>query len=131
MLTTTLLTTAIWLAVTLATQPETEATLQAFYDRVRPAALGWRRFAQAREQVDSTLRYNFFHWVLGFTLVYAMLFGVGDLLFGRIAPGCGLLALSASLPRRALLQPQPPRLVRLAIIHGIERLSDSRRLFVG
>jgi len=96
MLTTTLLTTAIWLTVTLATQPETEATLQAFYDRVRPAALGWRRFAAAREQVDSTLGYNFFHWVLGFTLVYAMLFGVGDLLFGRIAPGCGLLALSGS-----------------------------------
>jgi hypothetical protein len=129
MLTTTLLTTAIWLAVTLATQPETEATLQAFYDRVRPAALGWRRFAQsafarekearqhkkeARHSVrstespyletapvpdpehDPTLRYNFFHWVLGFTLVYAMLFGVGDLLFGRIAPGCGLLALSGS-----------------------------------
>ena len=45
---------------------------------------------------DPTLRYNFFHWVLGFTLVYAMLFGVGDLLFGRVAPGCGLLALSAS-----------------------------------
>jgi Na+/proline symporter len=125
MLTTTLLTTAIWLAVTLATQPETEATLQAFYDRVRPAALGWRRFAQiafvrdtsasrhperaqrvegpphfVREAIDPandpTLGYNFFHWVLGFTLVYAMLFGVGDLLFGRIAPGCGLLALSGS-----------------------------------
>jgi len=173
MLTTTLLTTAIWLAVTFATQPETEATLQAFYDRVRPAALGWRRFAissgcpihravvlrdgwesspqtldarhpekearhsvrstespslaptahrqdpatttEARHSVrsteslslaptarpidpsnDPTLRYNFFHWVLGFTLVYAMLFGVGDLLFDRIAPGCGLLALSGS-----------------------------------
>ncbi len=25
-----------------------------------------------------------------------MLFGVGDLLFARIAPGCGLLALSAA-----------------------------------
>ena len=96
MLTTTVLTTAIWLTVTLATQPETEATLQAFYDRVRPAALGWRRFAQTREQVDSTLGYNFFHWALGFTLVYAMLFGVGDLLFGRVAPGCGLLTLSGS-----------------------------------
>src|ERR1039458_9463504 len=34
MLTTTVLTTAIWLAVTLATRPESEATLQAFYDRV-------------------------------------------------------------------------------------------------
>ncbi len=240
MLTTTLLTTAIWLAVTLATQPETDPTLQAFYDRVRPAALGWRSFAQSsgcpihravvlrdgwesspptresqpkigachsdpersegeesphlaravtnpsgeqdsRHSVRSTespslaptarpipaqgeteesphlaptarpipaqgvalgtdgmndrglkarpispdpvdncapasdpqhdpgfpasllagvdnptLRYNFFHWILGFTLVYAMLFGVGDLLFARIAPGCALLTLSAA-----------------------------------
>jgi hypothetical protein len=96
MLTTTTLTTAIWLAVTLATRPESEATLQAFYDRVRPAALGWHRFAPAKEQAEPTLRYNFFHWVLGFTLIYSMLFGVGDLLFGRIGNGCSLLALSAT-----------------------------------
>jgi uncharacterized membrane protein YedE/YeeE len=95
MLTTTTLTTAIWVAVTLATRPESETTLQAFYDRVRPAALGWRRFAPANEQAEPTLRYNFFHWVLGFTLIYSMLFGVGDLLFGRSATGCELLALSA------------------------------------
>jgi hypothetical protein len=151
MLTTTALTTAIWLAVTLLTQPESEPTLQAFYDRVRPAALGWRRFAQiafTRDQetarhpersapnegrhpersatreaegpretspkqypsnlsgvaaeerqptdpaTDPTLAYNFFHWALGFTLVYAMLFGVGDLLFGRTAHGAALLSLS-------------------------------------
>jgi solute:Na+ symporter, SSS family len=95
MLTTTTLTTGVWLAVTLATRPESEATLQAFYDRVRPAAMGWRRFASASEQGDSTLAYNFFHWVVGFTLVYAMLFGVGDLLFGRVAIGSALMALSA------------------------------------
>jgi len=95
MLTTTTLTTAVWLAVTLATRPESEATLQAFYDRVRPAAMGWRRFASASEQGDSTLAYNFFHWVLGFTLVYAMLFGVGELLFGRTGVGAGLCGLSA------------------------------------
>jgi len=94
MLTTTVLTTATWLAVTLLTQPENEATLAAFYDRVRPAALGWGRFASAEARGDRTLGYNFFHWVLGFTLVYAMLFGVGDVLFGRAGAGCGLLALS-------------------------------------
>jgi Na+/proline symporter len=141
MLTTTALTTATWLAVTLLTQPESEATLQSFYDRVRPAARGWRRFAQSaytsastpsslpspssllsspssllssRSEAegsasspaptspaadpahDPTLRYNFFHWILGFTLVYAMLFGVGDLLFARVAHGIALLTLSAS-----------------------------------
>jgi SSS family solute:Na+ symporter len=151
MLTTTALTTAIWLAVTLLTRPESEPTLQAFYDRVRPAALGWRKFATAAyardltawndkegrrdkegshssrypedlssglsspaeegvltpgvqaapthpqdPEHDPTLAYNFFHWVLGFTLVYAMLFGLGDLLFGRLVHGCALIALSAA-----------------------------------
>jgi SSS family solute:Na+ symporter len=94
MLVTTSLTTAVWLTVTLATKPESEATLQAFYDRVRPAALGWRRFASPEAQGDSTLAWSFFQWVLGFTLVYSMLFGVGDLLFGRMGTGAGLLTLS-------------------------------------
>jgi Na+/proline symporter len=96
MLTTTSLTTAVWLAVTLLTRPESEETLQAFYDRVRPAAIGWHRFATGADRADSTLGYNFFHWVLGFTLVYAMLFGVGNLLFGRVGAGSGLMALSLS-----------------------------------
>jgi SSS family solute:Na+ symporter len=41
MLLTTTLTTVLWLAVTLITKPESEATLRRFYDQVRPAALGW------------------------------------------------------------------------------------------
>ena len=94
MLTTTVLTTGLWLTITMLTRPEPEPVLQAFYDRVRPAAIGWRRFAPASAQAEPTLRYNFFHWVLGFTLVYAMLFGVGQLLFGHIASGTGLMVLS-------------------------------------
>jgi hypothetical protein len=96
MLTTTTITTAVWLVVTLLTRPESEATLQAFYDRVRPAALGWRRFAPEHERHEPTLRYNFLHWVLGFTLIYALLFGVGDLLLSRVLPGLGLIALGAA-----------------------------------
>ncbi len=96
MLLTTAGTTLLWLAVTLATRPESEETLQAFYNRVRPAALGWRRFASEQERREPTLRYNFYHWVLGFTLVYAMLFGVGNLLFGRYPMGAGLIILSVA-----------------------------------
>jgi solute:Na+ symporter, SSS family len=97
MLTTTVLTTAVWFTVTMMTRPEKDETLQAFYDRVRPAALGWRRFAPASQQLEPTLRYNFLHWVLGFTLIYAMLFGIGDLLFGRFAAGLGLITMSGLL----------------------------------
>jgi hypothetical protein len=46
------------------------------------------------EKQEPTLTYHFFHWALGFTLVYAVLFGVGDLLFGRTGVGIALIALS-------------------------------------
>ena len=95
MLLTTAMTTTIWLAVTLLTPPEKPATLQAFYNKVRPAALGWRSFASETQRGEPTLRYNFLHWVLGFTLVYEMLFGVGNILFNRPLEGWLLIAASA------------------------------------
>ena len=94
MLLTTLLTTALWLTVTLLTPAESEATLRHFYDLVRPAALGWRRFATAAERAAPELRWNFLHWALGFSLIYAMLFGVGNVLFGRTVTGLELMTLS-------------------------------------
>ena len=78
----------------MATKPETEETLQKFYTLVRPAALGWSRFASETERQEPTLRYNFYHWVLGFTLVYSMLFGVGNVLFERYGMGIGMIVLS-------------------------------------
>jgi solute:Na+ symporter, SSS family len=95
MLLTTALTTLCWLAVTLLTRPEPDDKLRAFYDRVRPAALGWKRFASAAELAQPTLAYNFFHWVLAFVMVYAMLFGFGNLMFGHVGAGVGLLVLGA------------------------------------
>ena len=101
MLITTTLTTGLWLSATLLTQPESEATLRHFYDLVKPAPLGWSRFATPTELAKPELRYNFFHWALGFTLVYAMLFGVGNVLFSRTALGLAMMA--ASLACLALL----------------------------
>ena len=92
---TTVLTTAIWLAVTLLTRPESEATLRHFYDLVRPAPLGWSRFATPEQRRIPELRWNFVHWVLGFTLIYLMLFGVGNVLFSRSV--LGLLMIAGSL----------------------------------
>jgi Na+/proline symporter len=91
MLITTLLTTIVWLTVTLATKPEPQVTLQNFYDRVRPAALGWKKFAPPLPG-DHTLAWNFFHWVLASAMVYAMLFGFGNVLFGHLALGVAMLA---------------------------------------
>ncbi len=92
MLLTTALTTGFWLLVTMLTRPESDATLQRFYDRVRPAALGWRSFAPEREWTKPTLRWNFVHWVLGFIMVYLMLFAVGNFLFARLGLGASMMA---------------------------------------
>jgi SSS family solute:Na+ symporter len=95
MLITTVLTTGLWLTVTLLTRPESDATLQHFYTLVRPAAFGWKRFATPAEIARPELRYNFLHWVLGFSLIYATLFGVGNLLFSRALLGTTMLAFAA------------------------------------
>ena len=94
MLLTTALTTLVWLTVTLSTKPEPDAVLQTFYDRVQPAALGWRKFAPASELGQRTLAYNFFHWILASGMVYLMLFGIGKLLFGHAALGLSMMAAS-------------------------------------
>ena len=46
MLITVGVTTVVWLAVTFLTPPESEATLERFYRRVRPGGAGWRPVAE-------------------------------------------------------------------------------------
>ena len=53
MLITTALTTSLWVIVTLVTEPESEVTLRHFYDLVKPAPLGWKRFATSRRYCPS------------------------------------------------------------------------------
>jgi SSS family solute:Na+ symporter len=96
MLLTTVLTTGLWLLVTLLTGPEEHATLVRFYEQVRPAALGWSKFATPEQRLRPELRWNFLHWILGFSLVYLMLFGVGNTLFGRTLLGITMMAASVS-----------------------------------
>jgi solute:Na+ symporter, SSS family len=85
MLATTAVTTVVWLTVTWLTRPVDDATLLAFYRRVRPGGPGWRRVAAAggfpREPIASGAL-SWVNWVAGVTSVYATLFGVGRLLFG-------------------------------------------------
>jgi Na+/proline symporter len=97
MLITTAATTLIWLGVTLATRPEPQVTLQNFYDRVRPAAMGWRRFAPDATRSETTLRWNFFHWIVASGMVYLMLFGFGNVIFGRTLEGTVMVAVGAAL----------------------------------
>jgi SSS family solute:Na+ symporter len=100
MLVTVGLTTIAWLAVTWLTAPESADTLQTFYRRVRPGGPGWTPIArnaatESMRPVSTSLGREIGNAVLGCVLVYAALFGVGQLLLRSAAIGAGLLVVSA------------------------------------
>src|SRR6266496_6362341 len=89
-------TTAVWLAVTFLTRPESDATLVAFYRGTRPSRTGWGPVAARAPDVQPSRDglANLLDWVAGCVLVYGALFGVGKLLLHDTVPGLLLLALS-------------------------------------
>ena len=96
-LTTTILTTLVWLMVTLLTKPEPESVLRSFYGRVRPDPRGWQHIASQMPDVSShrDLGGNLCAWALGCATIYMCLFGTGKLLLHRWGAGIVLLAGSA------------------------------------
>ena len=87
-------TTAVWLSVTFLTRPEPRAVLLSFYRRVRPDPALWGPIA--REAVDVAPArdglFNLKDWLCGVAMIYAFLFGAGQIIFGQTAAGLGLLA---------------------------------------
>jgi hypothetical protein len=96
-LTTTAVTTAVWIAVTLMTPAEPTEILLSFYRKVRPHAAGWRHIAALAPELPETrdLGKNLLAWALGCAMVYAALFGIGKVCLGETAVGIALLAMSA------------------------------------
>jgi SSS family solute:Na+ symporter len=96
-LTTTVITTLVWLVVTYMTKAEPEAVLIKFYRSVRPQITGWKPVALLAPEVPPTrdLGSNLLSWVLGCLMVYLALFGLGHVLLGPFWEGAGLLAVSA------------------------------------
>jgi Na+/proline symporter len=91
-------TTMVWLLVTWMTPPESSATLSAFYRRVRPHGPGWKPIAMiagGAADVPQSLVSELANAALGCVLVYAALFGVGEILLRSVPIGCGLLVVSA------------------------------------
>jgi len=97
MILTTAFTTVAWIVVTFATRPEPEETLVRFYDKVRPADLGWRPIAlKTGVRSRQSLRWATADWIAGCTLIYCSLFGIGRILFGQVGMGLLLLAIAAA-----------------------------------
>ena len=90
--------TIVWLAVTYMTGPEPDATLDAFYLRVRPGGPGWAHVSQrlgfGREKTPGgALAWT--NWIAGIVAVYSTLFGIGKLIFGEMGLGSILLVIAA------------------------------------
>jgi Na+/proline symporter len=89
-------TTVVWIVVTMATPPEPEAHLVAFYRRVRPDGPGWTPIARvAGGPAPGPVGGLLIDWLAGCVLVYATLFGLGSLLFGMYLQGAAYIAAAA------------------------------------
>jgi len=107
---TTAVTTLVWVTVTLLTPPEDTRKLVEFYRRVKPDILGWGPVAKVSgvEEVTQDLAKNLLSWIIGCVFVYAALFGIGQLCFGRYTSGLvlGLVSLTCGVALYRLM-PKP------------------------
>ena len=89
-------TTMVWLVTTLLTRPESDERLLKFYRRVRPTIHGWKRIALLAPEIAAVrdLRANTFDWIMGCTLVYCCMFGIGELVLQAWIAGLALLAVA-------------------------------------
>jgi Na+/proline symporter len=99
------ITTLGWLVVTLLTPPDDAGTLQNFYNRIRPGGWGWQRFA-GKNTNQQSLTAPLVGMLSGCGLVYATLFGIGQLLYGQwLWTGlCALCALVCGWIMRRVLK---------------------------
>ncbi|HWN17353.1 MAG TPA: sodium:solute symporter family protein [Gemmatimonadales bacterium] len=85
MLITVLVTTVVWLGVTFATSPESDATLDRFYRQVRPGGPGWRavsrRLGFGNDPIPGGIL-SWVNWVAGLVAVFCAVVALGDLLVG-------------------------------------------------
>jgi SSS family solute:Na+ symporter len=90
------LTTVTWLVAAFLTPPTDEATLIAFYKKVRPAGPGWSSIRRAAGMVGAPtddIRMAALGWVSGCTVIWSSLFAIGNFLYGRTRPAFILTAI--------------------------------------
>jgi hypothetical protein len=97
-LVTTLLTTIVWVVVTMLTKREPDSILLSFYRKVRPDVTGWNAIATLAPEIPRTrdIGRNLWCWILGCVMVYSALFGVGKLLLHHWLLGIFLVLIAAA-----------------------------------
>jgi Na+/proline symporter len=87
-------TTAVWVAVTFLTRPESDSVLDGFFRRARPGGPGWKPVRERlgdSVKVTDDLLFAFLDWIAGSALIYSVLFGIGQIILGKLATGLFLL----------------------------------------
>jgi solute:Na+ symporter, SSS family len=102
MLITVMVTTVVWLGVTFATAPESDATLDRFYRKVRPGGPGWRSVSDRLGFTQDTIpggALSWVNWIAGLAAVYCALVSLGAFLTGTSTRGMlyGVAAIGAFL----------------------------------
>jgi solute:Na+ symporter, SSS family len=127
MLVTVGVTTVVWVMVTFLTSPEPEATLIAFYKRVRPEGPGWNRIAAASglraEHAQGQLSLQIVNWILGCALIYGSLFGIGKIIFKEW--GLGALYLLVAIVAGSLITRNLTREEKSAEARGLEPAEET------
>ena len=106
MLITVLVATVVWLGVTFATKPESDATLDRFYRKVRPGGPGWRQVSGRLGFADDRIpggALSWVNWVAGLAAVYCAVVSVEPLNDGSIRPTFGWSHLARRLAGALLL----------------------------
>ncbi len=86
-------TTLGWLAVTLATQPESEEVLRSFSAKVNPT-IGWKNYRTGETASSGNFPLQILGMFLGVTAVYCALFATGSFIYGNLSSGLMLGAVS-------------------------------------
>lgn len=92
MIFTTIIATISWIVVTFLTAPESDKTLQKFFDQVRPGGPGWKQFVS-----PGTTTENLWPAILQVALsamaILGFLYGMGEIFFGSLWFGMLLMTI--------------------------------------
>ena len=87
-----LVTTAIWVAVTFMTKPESDVTLRSFYKKIQPGGSGWKKVVSKAEADNEEISNPNEKWsvpsgitamLIGVVLIYTIMFATGYWIYGE------------------------------------------------
>jgi len=96
MIFTTIFSTISWVAVTLMTKPESDETLQKFFNQVQPGGPGWKEFTKDGKPVEPIWP-AIIKVALAAVSIISFLYGMGQLFFGSGLWGLTLMVLATGI----------------------------------